>query len=106
MDQLVQIGRYSSHHGIHHHVHLLLHHLHILGYMHRTDFYFRGAASVFWTVSSARNVALFLVFPFFPGPPWVGDYNFVHRNSSRRVGFPGVARSSSLVVIPTLSCVR
>ena len=68
MDQLIQVCRYLSPHSIHHHVHLLLHHLHILGYAHCTDFYFRRTTSVFQAVPSAKDVALFLVFPLLPAP--------------------------------------
>ena len=68
MDQLVQIGRYSSPHGIHHHVHFLLHHLHFLGHEYRTNFYLRGMASILRTVPSVRDIALFLDFSLLFAP--------------------------------------
>ena len=68
MDQLVQIGRYPSPHGIHHHLHLFLHHLHILGHAHCIDFHFKGTASILQIVPSTRDVALVLVFLLLSAP--------------------------------------
>jgi len=52
-----------SPHGIHHYIHLLLYHLPVLGLTHRIDFYFRWEVSVLWLVSSAGDIAFFLIFP-------------------------------------------
>ena len=63
MDQLIQFGGHSSSYGIHHRIHLFLHHLHILDHVHRTYFYFGGAADILQTIPSIRDIAFFLVFP-------------------------------------------